>query len=166
MLAYLRRPHIDLASLILRLGLAAIFIGQGYMKFVQPESWTDQLTPTMQKVVSGAELACGVMLAVGFLSRLAALALIADMVGAIMLVTGVQEFFPIAFKSGGFTFQAGAAYNFLIIVACLALLVLGSGIVSVDHLIFGRKRRWQTTVPVVGQPHLTPAVGQPNRLTP
>jgi uncharacterized membrane protein YphA (DoxX/SURF4 family) len=166
MWTYLRRPHVDLASLILRLGLAAIFIAQGYMKLSQEESWTDQLTPTMQKVVSGAELACGVMLAVGFLSRLAALGLVAEMIGAITLVTGARGFMPVSFGPSGFTFQAGAAYNFLIIVACLALVVLGSGVVSVDYLLFGRKRGRQTQVRAVGEPHLIPSIGQSNRLTP
>jgi uncharacterized membrane protein YphA (DoxX/SURF4 family) len=166
MLAYLRRPHVDLASLILRLGLAAIFIAQGYVKLYQEESWTDQLTPTMQKVVSGAELACGIALAVGFLSRLAALGLIAEMIGAIAMVTGARGFIPISFTPTGFTFEAGSAYNFLIIVACLALLVLGSGVVSVDYLIFGRKRGYRSTAQVVGQPHMAQIVGQSNRLTP
>jgi uncharacterized membrane protein YphA (DoxX/SURF4 family) len=106
------------------------------------------------------------MLAFGLLSRLAALALIAEMVGAIVMVTGARQFMPISFTPGGFTFQAGSAHNFIIIVACLALLVLGSGVVSLDHLIFGWRRGRQSQAQATGQPHLAPAIGHSNRLTP
>ncbi|HEY7159369.1 MAG TPA: DoxX family protein [Gemmataceae bacterium] len=140
MFAYLRKPHVDLATLILRLGLAAIFLAHGFVFLNQEQSWTDKISPTMQRVVSWGEFVCGLALAVGLLSRLAAVGVIVIMVGAIELVTGSQGFLPTSFTSEGYTFRAGAAYNFIIIVACLALIVLGSGHVSLDHLLFGRKK--------------------------
>jgi putative oxidoreductase len=140
MFAYLRSPHVDLAALILRLGLAAIFMSQGFMLVYQDSAMTDKLSLSMQRVVGWAELACGMALLVGFLSRLAAVGIIVIMIGAIAMVTGTQGFLPVSFSRAGFNFEAGAAYNFIIIVACLALFVQGSGKISVDYLLFGRKK--------------------------
>lgn len=145
MLAYLRKPHADLASVILRLGLGFLFIAHGYIKLFQPLSWTEVLTPTMQKVVGWTEFSCGILLLIGFLSRLAVIGLIADMVGAIALVTGAHEFISVGVGPHGFTFAAsGFEYNFILIVACLAVLMLGSGWFSLDHLIFDRVRGRRT----------------------
>ena len=92
-MAYLSRPHVDLASAILRLGPAAIF------------------------------------------------------------------------TAGGYTFQADAAYNFLIIVTCLVILVPGSGVASVDISFSAENDVSQAPPPSVGQPHPVPVIGQSNRLT-
>jgi putative oxidoreductase len=141
MLTYLRKPHADLASVILRLGLGFLFIMHGYIKLFQPLSWTEVLSPTMQKVVGWTEFTCGILLLIGLLSRLAAIGLIGDMIGAIALVTGAHEFISVGVGPHGFTFAAsGFEYNFILIVACLAVLVLGSGWLSLDHLIFDRRR--------------------------
>jgi putative oxidoreductase len=155
MLAYLRSPNVDLGTLILRLGLAAIFIMHGFALIYQAEAVTYKLSLSMQRVVGWAELACGLALLVGFLSRLAAVGVIVIMIGAIEMVTGTKGFLPISFSPAGFNFEPGAAYNFIIIVACLALLVLGSGRLSVDYLLFGRQKRVATT-----------AVPQPASLAP
>jgi putative oxidoreductase len=140
MFAYLRSPHVDLGTLILRLGLAAIFISHGLFLLYQDAAMTDKLSLSMQRVVGGAELACGMALLVGFLSRLAAVGIIVIMIGAIAMVTGAKGFLPASFSPHGFNFEGGTAHNFIIIVACLALFVQGSGPISVDYLLFGRKK--------------------------
>jgi len=157
MFAYLRSPHVDLGTLILRLGLAAIFILHGFVFVYQDFPLTDKLSLSTQRVVGWAELACGFALLVGLLSRLAAVGVIVIMVGAIKMVTGAKEFLPISFSPQGYNFEAGAAYNFIIIVACLALFVLGSGRISVDYLLFGRKKK---TIPV-GQPQPASSAAAP-----
>jgi uncharacterized membrane protein YphA (DoxX/SURF4 family) len=162
MLAYLRKPHVNLASLFLRLGLAAIFVAQGYILIRQQDPVTEQISRTTQTLVGWTEFVSALALAIGLLSRLAALGLLVVMIGAIALVTKTQGFIPITMTPHGYTFEAGSAYNFLIIIVCLALMVLGSGWVSVDHLIFGRRSARQSAARATGQPHLTPsAVGQP-----
>jgi uncharacterized membrane protein YphA (DoxX/SURF4 family) len=93
-----------------------------------------------QQAVGWAELICGALLALGLLSRLAALVVIADMVGAIVMVTGKREFFGMDVTAHGETFKPGSEYNIIIILVCLALLALGSGWFSLDHLIFSRRR--------------------------
>jgi hypothetical protein len=78
---------------------------------------------------------------VGFLSRLAALGVVGLMVGAIAMVTGSRGFVQIQLTPQGYNFDAGGfEYNFVLIVASLAVLLLGSGRASVDQFLFGRKR--------------------------
>jgi putative oxidoreductase len=136
----------DLAPLVLRLGLAAIFVTHGVLKVMTQggRGWWDpqQLAPTLQAVVAWGELAAGVALLVGFLSRLAALGLIVDMVGAVILVAGKKGFVPVqAPGQPGLNFLSiGYEYNVAIIVSCLALIFLGSGGLSVDSLLWRRKQ--------------------------
>jgi putative oxidoreductase len=149
MLAYIRKPHADLAALILRMGLGFLFIGYGWIKVNQAHPMSDYMSYSTQQAVGWAELICGFLLALGLLTRLAVLVIIADMVGAITMVTGKREFFGMSMGSHGETFRPGFEYNIIIIVVCLALVALGSGWFSLDHLIFNRrKRETSVTVPV------------------
>jgi len=162
MFAYLRKPHVDLGTLLLRLGLAAVFMAHGYIKVYQPLSWTTLISPAWQQIVGWTELVCGTALALGLLSRLAALGPMAVMIGAIALVTGAHEFIFVDVGPSGFTFKAsGYEYNFMIIVVCLAVIVMGSGRYSLDRLIFGRKKTPLNPAQPVGGPHVaSPAVHQ------
>jgi putative oxidoreductase len=142
MLANLRKPQVDLASLILRLGLAIIIGYHGILKVNQGNGtkWSEKLEETPQMVVAWAEVAGGAALAVGFLSRLAALGIIIIQAGAIALVTG-SEMVNIRFNIEGFDFKRpGYEYNFVIIVMCLAVMLVGSGKFAVDHLLWGGKK--------------------------
>lgn len=145
MLAYIRKPHADLAALILRMGLGFLFIGYGYIKLHLAHAQSEYMSLGTQQVVGWAELVCGFLLALGLLSRLAALVMIADMIGAIVMVTGKREFFGMDMTAHGETFRPGAEYNIIVILVCLALLALGSGWFSLDHLIFNRGRRLTST---------------------
>lgn len=164
MIAYLRKPHADLAALILRLGLGFLFIAHGYSKIIQDFKWTEVISPAMQQTVGWAELIFGILLLIGLLGRLAALGVIGDMIGAIVLVTGRRGIIGQDMGPHGLTFQAsGFEYNFLIIAACLALLVLGSGWFSLDHLIFCR-RKCGTTAVGMPPPRSENAVSSPLRV--
>jgi uncharacterized membrane protein YphA (DoxX/SURF4 family) len=136
MLANLLKPKVDLTALILRLGLASIFIVHGYFKVVQTYPLIKEMSLQIQQVVGWTELVSGVMLAVGFLSRLAALASIPIQVGAIVLVTGKRAMTVLSFEATGADYtKVGPEYNGIIIVAALAVVLLGSGCVSVDHCL-------------------------------
>ena len=65
MLAYIRKPHADLAALILRMGLGFLFIGYGYIKLNQAHSMSEYMSLATQQAVGWAELICGALLAVG-----------------------------------------------------------------------------------------------------
>ena len=141
MLAQILKPHADLAALLLRLALGFLFIGYGYIKLQQAHAVSEYMTLQTQQAVGWAELSCGILLTLGLLTRLAALVVIADMVAAIYLVTGKRELFGLSVGPHGETFQPGFEYNFLIIVACLALVALGSCRFALSHLIFHRRQR-------------------------
>jgi uncharacterized membrane protein YphA (DoxX/SURF4 family) len=143
MLANLLKPKVDLAALLLRWGLASLFVVHGFWKVMQEEQLLAQLSMSTEKAVGWAELVCGLALALGLLTRLAALGVIALQVGAIALVTGGRALRgPEINPTGADYMKVGPEYNLLIIVACLAVVLLGSGAVSLDHLI-GRLFRRQ-----------------------
>jgi putative oxidoreductase len=142
----LPKPHVHLGSFLLRLGLAGIFIFHGYLKLSQlnnPNSlgWSDELPVGTQMAVAWGELACGIALLVGFLSRLAALGMIIVQVGAITLERGRFDFIHIEYNKGDpARVPTGYEYNLALIIMCLAVLAIGSGKVSLDYLLFGRRR--------------------------
>jgi putative oxidoreductase len=140
----LPKSHAQLGSLLLRVGLGAIFMFHGYLKLsVNGGSmWSDVLPEGTQVAVAWGELICGAALALGLLSRLAAIGLTVVMVGAIILQTGRFGFVHLEYlKVGPARAPTGAEYNVALIVMCLAVLALGSGQVSLDYLIYRVSRR-------------------------
>jgi len=127
-----------LVPLILRLGLAAIFIFHGLDKVNADMQWGSDWDPshslpaTQQLAVAWGELLGGVALALGFLTRLAALGISAIMVGAIVTIHWEHGF---SLRDGGFE------YNFAIIVMCLAVVLMGGGALAVDRIFRLRARR-------------------------
>jgi len=139
MLAKVLMPHPDLASLVLRLTLALIFVTNGYAKMMLGDSWTQHLSLPMQAVVAWTEFLCGLALLAGLLTRLAAFGILVIMVGAIVLVTGGSDLTTVAFTPRGFDFRAvGHEYNLVISAMCLTLILLGGGVASLDRLLWLR----------------------------
>jgi len=126
-----------LNPLLLRLALAAVFIFHG-LNLVQQDggaNWmpADIAQPAaVQLAVAWGELLGGVALALGFLTRLAALGLIALMAGAIATVH-LEHGFNI--KEGGFE------YNVVIIAICLCLVLGGPGPLAVDRVFRLRRKQ-------------------------
>src|SRR5262249_7082463 len=87
-------PRPSLASLILRLGLAAIFIPHGWIKIdvglYSGEELISGVSRNTQILVGIAELACGLMLLVGLGSRIAAVVMAVVQVAAVLIVSGDQ----------------------------------------------------------------------------
>jgi putative oxidoreductase len=94
-----------------------------------------------------AEFLGSLLLLVGFLGRVGAACIIADMIGAILLVHAPNGFFM---NWTGKRPGEGFEYHLLAIALALPVLVKGSGAFSVDHGLLGRLRRDQT--PVAGFP--------------
>jgi len=160
-----------LAPLVLRLCLATIFISHGYFKIaVAPpgDHWFEGgapgapvPSPTLQLMVAWGELVGGIALGVGLLTRLAALGLGIIQLGAVALITGSRDFIFIGHEIGsspsghGFSFRTvGFEYNAALMMMCLTLIILGSGRLSIDYLIFGRRR----ITPPVAPPETAPPV--------
>src|SRR5688572_199751 len=80
-------------------------------------------------LVASVELAGGIALILGLLTRLAALGLAINMLGAIFFVR----------LKGGFFMPNGAEYEIALFVACLALVVAGAGALSADEAIARRR---------------------------
>jgi putative oxidoreductase len=128
-----------LVPLLLRLGLAAIFLFHGLEK-VSGEgnegglNWARGMEAPPAKpaqfAVAWGELLGGIAMALGFLTRFAALGIGVIMVGAIVTVTGAKGF---SLLKGGFE------YNFAILVMCASLILLGGGTLSVDRLVRRKK---------------------------
>jgi putative oxidoreductase len=136
----------SLTALLLRLALAAVFIyhgfnlvgaegnqlGAAWMNKAAAEKGIEAAPAALQLAVAWGELIGGLALAVGFLTRPAALGIIAIMAGAIATVHG-----PNGFDST----KGGYEYNMLIIVNCLVLVLTGGGNVAVDRFFRLRRRQ-------------------------
>lgn len=146
MYARLFQPHPNLASLVLRLGLAAIFTVHGYIKAVMTNLLIHDLDYRVQTVVGWLELVLGFALAVGLLSRVAAAVLLVLQSAAIVLVTGKNAFSgPKVHRWGADYSEVGPEFNMILMVMCLAVIVLGSGVYSLDYRI-GKWRRSRAAV--------------------
>jgi putative oxidoreductase len=163
MLKQLFKP--DAASLILRLGLGAIFIYHGFLKIAYgSSSWTTGIDPTLQMAIAWGESIAGVAFLIGFLSRIASLGVIAIMIGAIASVTGSLGLtsMDIAPSYNGLNLvTTGYEYNVALIAMSAALIMLGSGAVSLDHILFGRKKAQAASpqpAPVPPHPHVPSGV--------
>jgi putative oxidoreductase len=127
-----------LIPLLLRLTLAAIFISHGLEKVggegndlgTRWHPGKDAPPAAIQTAVAWGELLGGIALALGFLTRLAAIGIIAIMVGAIATVHWPK----------GFIGPGGFEYNVAIIVMCLCIVLGGPGPIAVDWFFRFRRR--------------------------
>ena len=126
-----------LVPLILRAGLAVIFVFHGLGKVNAETEWgwswhpggQDAMAGPLQMAVAWGELVGGIALGLGLLTRLAALCIAAIMAGAIVTVHGEH----------GFALPMGFEYNFAILVLCAAVIIGGPGKLAMDSVFF-RKR--------------------------
>ncbi|PTT63688.1 DoxX family protein [Arthrobacter sp. HMWF013] len=127
------------AITVLRVILGFLFAAHGWQKF---NEWTVAGTqaafaqmgvPAAQisaPLVAGLELAGGIALILGVLTRIVAALLALNMLGALFLVHA---------PAGVFADKGGYELVLLLAAAALALALTGAGRVSVDRALFGRK---------------------------
>jgi len=126
--------------LLVRLVVGVAFILHGWPKIKQPFSWMEgmgaSVTPPgfLQAVGAFIEVGGGLLLILGLLTPLAALALALQMIAALSLVH-----WP-----AGDPFVAPGKSNYELPLVYLVLFILmmtiGAGGVSLDELFFGRRR--------------------------
>ena len=125
----------DIALLILRITLGAIFLAHGLPK---RRLWSAQPSERMPagmlrnlRILSIAEPAGGLAVIVGFLTQLAAFGLVIVMLGAIQfLITKVNR----KFKEEN---SPGWEFEFLLLIVALTLAIMGGGKYALDRVIFG-----------------------------
>jgi uncharacterized membrane protein YphA (DoxX/SURF4 family) len=94
-----------------------------------------QLNAAAQLAVAWGELAAGVAILLGLLTRIACVLMIIIQVGAIATVTGGRGFAAVG--------AAGYEYNFALLAMLLALILAGAGLWSLDHHLWVRRRQRQ-----------------------
>jgi putative oxidoreductase len=132
-----RQTSVGLA--ILRVALGGAFAAHGAQKvFVYGiagvtgafASMGAPMPAVTAPLVAAIELLGGVAIILGLLTRPVALALVADMMGAILLVK----------LKGGYFAPDGAEYEILLCGAALALFFTGAGAFSLDQTLLDRRR--------------------------
>jgi putative oxidoreductase len=127
------------AVTILRVILGFLFAAHGWQKFNEftiagtQASFAKMGVPAAEiaaPAVAVLELAGGVALIVGILTRVVAALLAVDMLGALFLVHA---------PAGIFASAGGYELVLLLAAAALAVALTGAGRISVDRALFGRK---------------------------
>ncbi|MBT2533518.1 DoxX family protein [Arthrobacter sp. ISL-48] len=127
------------AITILRVILGFLFAAHGWQKFSEftiagtQASFAKMGVPAAEvtaPAVASLELAGGIALILGILTRVVAALLALDMLGALFLVHA---------QAGVFAATGGFELVLLLAAAALALALTGAGRISVDRALFGRK---------------------------
>jgi putative oxidoreductase len=144
------------ATLLIRIAVGAVFLSEGLQKFLYPAAIGAgrfakigiPAPEVMGPLVGVVESACGALVLLGLVTRLAALPLIGVMVVAILstklpilLGAGFWGFEVRALPSYGFWSMAHEARtDFAMLLGALFLAIVGAGRLSFDHRLAGRER--------------------------
>ncbi len=118
----------DITHFGIRAAIAVIFIVNASGKFNPGfAEWlvSNGIPAEMQIPIALAELVSGTFLLVGVLSRISASLLSIIMLGAIFYVK----------KASNLTGEGGYQIDLILLAACLAIIAIGPGRVSVSHLV-------------------------------
>lgn len=127
----------DLATLLLRLLFGLMFTYYGYNKLAN----YDTIAPMFGDIIGiGAKLSfnlvifaeffCGILIAIGFLTRFAIIPPFITMIVAYFVAHAADPF-------------DAKAIAFIFMILCLPIFAAGSGKYSVDYLIFNKKQAIQ-----------------------
>jgi putative oxidoreductase len=142
--------QLSMGIALVRIITGVTFIAHGYLKFFVmgipgTTGFFSQVGVPAPGIaaplVATLELAGGIALVLGLLTRVAALGLAIDMLVAIILVR----------LKGGFFAPNGAEFEILLCVACVALVIAGAGALSIDGAIATRRSA------AVGDPYARPS---------
>jgi len=130
--------QLGLGIALVRIITGIVFAAHGYQKFFvygldgATGAFTQMGIPApglTAPLVAILELAGGIALIIGLLTRLVALGLAINMLGAIFFVR----------LKGGFFAPNGAEFEILLFVACVGLVIAGAGALSVDEGLARRR---------------------------
>lgn len=136
------------ALMLLRIAIAFVFITEGIQKFLDPEAfgvgWFTKIGIPYPEIsapfVGGVEIVGGALVLIGLYTRLAAFALVIDMVVAItatkvpiLLGYGFWGFAAATGKTGFWPAAHDARLDLMMLASCLLLLAIGPGKASFDQ---------------------------------
>jgi putative oxidoreductase len=144
----LTSTHAPAATILIRLYVGATFLSEGILKFLRP----DQLgtgrfdkagipAPSFFAPVDGVfEIGCGILILAGLFTRLAAIPMVIDMIGALLITKmpilwGDAPLF--ARESGWWDFIHESRTDLAQLCGSLFLVVVGAGSYSLDARRFG-----------------------------
>ena len=148
----MRSRKVDLALLVARISVGIVFFAHGAQKVfgwfggkglaATVDGMTKMGMPTViPYLVAFGELAAGLGLIVGLLTRIAAGGMFIEMLGAVLIVH---------WRSGFFAENRGFEYPLTLCLVCLALMLTGAGAYSLDAVL--RRSPLPTTRPSSGLP--------------
>ncbi len=138
------------ANLVVRLLVGLVFLPEGIKKFLFPEQWGSgrfarigiPAPQVMAQFVGAVEIACGVLLLVGLVTRLAALPLLADILVAIATtkLPLLWRATAVASKVGFWSMQAESRTDYAMLMGLVFLALAGPGPLSLDARLARRAR--------------------------
>ena len=139
------------AILLVRLSVGGVFLSEGIQKFLFPEDLGFARFAKIGIPVPGftapfvgfVEVICGLLLIVGLFTRYATVPLLVDMAVAIW-----KTKLPIIGKSGFWAMAHEARVDYVMVMGCLFLLIVGAGSLSIDQILHRRRR----TPPAAAKP--------------
>uniref|UniRef100_A0A5Q5CDP6 DoxX family protein n=1 Tax=Mycobacterium sp. (strain JLS) TaxID=164757 RepID=A0A5Q5CDP6_MYCSJ len=141
--------HAPAAVIVIRLYVGVVFASEGVLKFTRPDTLgagrferAGIPAPQLLAAADGVfEIGCGVLILVGMLTRLAALPMIVNMVGALLITKmpilwGQAALFAGASGWGDFLHESRT--DLAQLCGSLFLLIVGAGAYSVDARLRAR----------------------------
>jgi uncharacterized membrane protein YphA (DoxX/SURF4 family) len=151
-LQQLLETHAPRAVVLIRVAVAIVFLSEGVQKFVYPAALGAgrfakigiPAPALMGPVIGVVEIVGGALIIAGFLTRAAALLLLADMTVAILATKvpilvgqGFWRFAAPTGKTGLWAMLHEARTDLSMWLACLFLFLVGAGVSSVDARLAG-----------------------------
>ncbi len=131
------------AVFLIRILVGWVFLSEGIQKFLFPGAlgvgrfvkigipWPEAMAP----FVGVVEIVCGALLLIGFITRLASIPLLIDILVAIATTK-----IPMLGKSGFWATMHEARTDFCMLLGLFFLLLVGAGAWSLDAWLAGRRR--------------------------
>jgi len=169
------------AIILIRVMAGGVFFWEGILKFVFPNSLGVRrflvigipAPEVMSPFIGGLEIVAGALLIAGFLTRPAALLLIADIVVAIvttkiplLLGTSRLPLPPVAPQLGFWALLHESRSDYAQFLFTAFLLIAGPGVWALDAVVARRRLRPQTQATVAGRPVPAPPQAPPHAVRP
>jgi uncharacterized membrane protein YphA (DoxX/SURF4 family) len=133
----------SIPTFICRLVVGLIFLSEGLQKFLRPEVGTDRFEKIgfanpafLAHFVGSFEIICGILILIGFITRLAVLPLL-----IIMLTAFVTTKIPVFLDKGFWAFAHEYRTDFAMTLLLVFLFIYGGGRTSIDRKISKKFKR-------------------------